>query len=245
MYGYGYKYVNGLVVGSGGAPTPPPFVNTKSILFDGTDDNVDCGVISAFQSTANFSVSFWLKVPNLAASNFIFSTFTSGSNTIYSYLTTSGEIVFNINNTYQRLSGLTNPLAAGQWYNITLVYDGGIPSMEIYIDGVIGTGAPVTPPIQTGTNTANLKIGLVPFGNYFEGNIDEFAIYDYPLTAAEALAIGGTVPTDLSLLSSPPTNWWRNGDGVTAFPTIPDAIGTNDGTAFNEPESTMIVPDVP
>ena len=219
--------------------------NDFSILFDGTDDNVDCGVISAFQSTANFSISFWLKVPNLAANNFIFSTFTAGSNTIYSYLTTSGEIVFNINNTYQRLSGLTNPLAAGQWYNITLVYDGGIPSMEIYIDGVIGTGAPVTPPIQTGTNTANLKIGLVPFGNYFEGNIDEFAIYDYPLTAAEALAIGGTVPTDLSLLSSPPTNWWRNGDGVTAFPTIPDAIGTNDGTAFNEPESTMIVPDVP
>ena len=35
------------------------------------------------------------------------------------------------------------------------------------------------------------------------------------------------------------------GDGITAFPTIPDVIGTNDGTAYNENESTMVVPDVP
>ena len=243
MYGYGYKYVNGLVVGSGGAPPVPPFVNTKSILFDGIDDYVDCGVVPAFQSITNFSISCWLKVPDFSvANNYFFSTFTSGSNTIYASVRSTQGLLFNINNAYTAYSPGT--LVAGQWHNVILVFDGGINTIVTYIDGVssVATAAPST----TGTSTGDTSIGLVPFGNYFEGNIDEFAIFDYSLTQQNVTDIYNLgTPTDLSLLVTPPTNWYRMGDLITAFPTIPDVIGTNDGTAFNENEATMVVPDVP
>ena len=41
MYGYGYRYNSGLVVGAGGGA---PFLNTYSLDFDGVDDYVDCGI---------------------------------------------------------------------------------------------------------------------------------------------------------------------------------------------------------
>ena len=88
--------------------------NDFSILFDGNDDYVDCGVISAFQSTANFSVSFWLKVPNFTASNFIFGTFTNTTDTIYAFVGTSGNILFNVTN-FTRAQSSANTIVAGQW----------------------------------------------------------------------------------------------------------------------------------
>jgi hypothetical protein len=230
---------------------PSSFANTYSLAFDGIDDYVDVGVVSAFQSTANFSISCWLKVPSVGALNLFVGTYTSGSNTIYAYITSSGEIAFVINNTYQRLSGTGSKVNAGIWYNITVVFDGslGYPNgMLMYINGIATTGGGVSNPLPTatGTNTGLTYIGgLGGFSNRFTGTMDEVSFYDYSLSSAEALAIGGTVPTDLSLLSTPPTNWYRNGDGVTTFPTIPDVIGTNNGTAYNENEATMIVSDVP
>lgn len=210
MYGYGYKYVNGLVVGSGGAPTPPPFANTKSLLFDGMDDYVDCGVISAFQSTANFSISCWLKVPDFSApNNYFFSTFTSGSNTIYASVTSSQRLLFNFNNSSNSFS--LPSIVAGQWHNVIFVFDGAINQLVTYIDGVGTTN--ISAPSSTGTSTANTSIGFVPFSNYFNGNIDEFAIYDYSLTQQNATDIYNLgTPNDLSLLATPPTNWYRNGD---------------------------------
>ena len=210
MYGYGYKYVNGLVVGSGGAPPVPPFANTKSLLFDGMDDYVDCGVISVFQSTANFSISCWLKVPDFSApNNFFFGTFTSGSNTIYASVTNTQRLLFNFNNGYNAFS--LPSIVAGQWHNVIFVFDGAINQLVTYIDGVGTTN--ISAPSSTGTSTANTSIGFVPFSNYFNGNIDEFAIYDYSLTQQNATDIYNLgTPNDLSLLATPPTNWYRNGD---------------------------------
>ena len=202
-----------------GVQTSAPFANISSLSFDGTDDYVDCGVISTFQSTANFSISCWLKVPSLGALNLFVGTYTIGSNTIYAYITSSGEIAFVINNTYQRLSGTTfgTTLLANQWYNITVVFDGslGHPNgMLIYIDGIVRSGGVSNPlPTITGTNTTQTYIGgLGGFSNRFNGTMDEVSFYDYSLSSAEALAIGGTIPTDLSLLATPPTQWYRNGD---------------------------------
>ena len=59
MYGYGYKYVNGLIIGAGGGA---PFVNTKSLLLDGVDDYVKIGTQS-FGITGAISISAWVKIP--------------------------------------------------------------------------------------------------------------------------------------------------------------------------------------
>ena len=50
-------------------------------------------------------------------------------------------------------------------------------------------------------------------------------------------------PTDLSSYSTPPTHWWRMGDGDSS-PTITDQVGSYNLTMTNM-DSADIVTDVP
>ena len=85
--------------------------------------------------------------------------------------------------------------------------------------------------------------GIIDFTVPGGGNAGK-AIHVKAINSIPDLSIYGIgQPTDLTNLS--PVAWYRMGDGITSFPTIPDVIGTNDGTAYNENESTMVVPDVP
>ena len=76
-----------------------------------------------------------------------------------------------------------------------------------------------------------------------EGKIDEVAIFDSALSAAQVLAIyNGGVPADLSSLS--PDAWWRMGDG-DYYPTLQDSSANDyDGTMTNM-ESSDIRADTP
>ena len=118
----------------------------------------------------------------------------------------------------------------GLWHHI-VVYNavdnhanrGNIVDCEIYLDGSV-----LTKTIEN-VGTASIR-GMrgdaIVFGagnvggsnstyeRYLEGNIDEFAYWDnYELTPTEVTEIwnGGT-PTDLNLLSTTPTEWYRFGD---------------------------------
>ena len=255
MYGYGYQYVNGLVVGSGSPPTPP-FANTKSTLFDGVNDYVDCGSASYLNGLTEFSISVWFNLSTAANNKCILADWNYNSSPFGHFaLGTTGTTgtAFKLQWFIKATSDIGNNYTTTQaaicteatWHNVVATFNAA--ALKIYVDGVEAPNQTAgTIPTALTTQDGNLNIGMFSgLGRNWGGGIDEVSIYDYALTPAEALAIGGTVPTDLSILATPPTNWWRMGDLVTAFPTIPDVIGTNDGTAFNEPESTMIVPDVP
>ena len=75
-------------------------------------------------------------------------------------------------------------------------------------------------------------MGRRPTGNYFDGKIDEVAIFTSSLTPTNVGAIynSGT-PNNLASLS--PIAWYRMGDGDT-FPTLTDnGSGGNNGTMTN------------
>jgi len=196
----------------------PPF-NTKSLLFDGIDDYVDCGVITTLQSATQYSLSCWVKTTDITKTQGILKWF---------YTTTSWiELSFITGILYAiptSISGygtkaLTGIISNDVWYNIIMVFDGTLTGnlnrLKVYINGieiVLGYTGTVSA-ITSNITTDGFMIGERYINtDYFLGNIDEASIFNYALTSAEALAIGGTVPTDLSLLATPPTNWYRNGD---------------------------------
>ena len=242
MYGYGYKYVNGLVVGSGGAPTPP-FANTKSLLFDGVNDYLDLSTSTGLNFSNDFTLSAWVKTSAIGADQMIIDASTSPSvgSGYAMYLRSTGVIRFWSYSAIQSINSTTT-LLANTWYHICATHDGTGFENKIYINGVLdasGVSGSFNP-----TSMANLRIGSsVLFGFPFNGNIDEPCFFNRKLIQSEITTLATAPTVDLTSLN--PISWWRMGDGVTAFPTIPDVIGTNDGTAFNEPESTMIVSDVP
>jgi len=239
MYGYGYRYNSGLVVGAGGGA---PFVNTKSILFDGVNDYIDLGSSSGLGFTGDFTLSAWIKTSAIGTNQMIIDSSTASNGSGYSmYLRSSGKIRFWSYLANNDINSITT-LLPNTWYHICATHDRIGLENKLYINGVLdvsGASGSFNP-----TPMTNLRIGTSAlFGFPFNGNIDEPCFFNRKLIQSEITTLATAPTVDLTSLN--PVSWYRNGDNVTAFPTIPDAIGTNDGTAYNEPEGTMVVIDVP
>lgn len=166
---------------------------------------------------------------------------------------------YGTNNNYIRFETPASSVPQNVWTNIIVTYDGGTTGsasgsindyygrFEIWIGGSS----------QTNTNShSNYGYSGEIVDDYFriaengnssnhirDGIVDEIAIWDSDQTANVATIYNSGVPHDLSLIGTPPTHWWRMGDGDT-FPTIEDNIGSLDFTMFNMTVSD-IVNDVP
>jgi len=224
------------------------FSNTKSLAFDGVDDSVNIGLLSALNGSQYFSISMWVNPSALtAATDFmIFSIYTSANDRIFLEFF-GNKLVVNISNGGSKHMLFPMTFSTGQWYNIIAIYDGtqvGADRLKCYVDAVAQTNTQVSFNVNLATFTSDYHIGSYPDGSWgFNGNIDEVALFDSALTSGNVTSIfnGGT-PNDLTSLN--PLAWYRMGDKVTSWPTIPDQAGSNDGTATNM-DISDIETDVP
>ena len=216
-----------------GTGSTPAFTNTLSTTFDGVDDFVDIG--QSLNFLGNKSVGMWLKFTDSGGYRVALNV---GSDA-YGMYSSAGKIAFYHKNvsTWKSIIATTTT-NDGQWHHYLGVNDG--TNLKLFIDGVLDNSN--TNGSNGTTANANGRIGA-RWNNLdiFSGLIDEVAIFDTD-QSANALAIGGTIPTDLSTYN--PISWWRMGDGST-YPTINDlGSGGNDGT-MNNMTSANFVTDVP
>ncbi len=232
----------------GGTPTPPPFVNSQSILLDGVDDYVDIGNLSAISNTSTFSVSTWFKTNNISSQTFLWSQGSGSSQLFAPSISTKDLIVFSGSSSiFVRRNNVFN---STDWFNLVVVYNGSLTNAErikLYLNGsLLVTSVSGTIPTTTPTFTTNVKIGGITYlTNYtFNGNIDETSFFNNALSQTDVNTIYGSgVPSDVSTISGI-TNWYRCGDGDTA-PTLTDNIGSNDGTMTNFSTFSTDVPTIP
>ncbi len=212
--------------------------SSLSTSFDGVDDYVDCG--SAFASLTSFSVSAWFKSDDTSSSSQAI--ISSRLNSISS--SKGVDIFINNNQLYSRIynNGATQVIVAftdtSSWHHVALTYNG--TTLEMYLDNVSqGTSTGVY-----SSSGADWLIGKWNYGStYFNGNIDELAVFNTELSASDVTSIyNGGVPNDISSLN--PLSWWRMGDG-DIYPTLTDnGSGGNDGTMTNM-SSTNFITDIP
>ena len=247
MYGYGYGYKNSLVVGSGGGA---PFVNTYSTEYDGIDDYLTTGDLSALvDNKSKLSISFWVNLPNASEINRITGKY-GGSLTKWIAITcTSNKVSFVVSNIGSSLAyAETNAvLSNSTWHHVVCVFDGtqatATDRIKIYIDNTDETFA-FNGTLPTSTYDFTLEpsnptwyvaqSGFQLGSNELRGELDEYAIYsDVALTPSEVNEInnGGT-PNDLNALSFNPNLWYRfeEGMGTTA---IDSGDSGNNGTLIN------------
>lgn len=238
-----------------GVDDTPPFTNEYSLSFDGTNDYVDCGGASDFSFTDGlgndsvFSISAWVKLDSTNRMRLI-SKDTS---------TSSREYLFGTNNSnkFNMLIGTgsvnldiqnNTALNSSDWFHVAATYDGSksASGLKVYVnadasslsDNSLGTyaGMPLT--------GGSLEIGRFANGHsFFNGLVDEVAIFNSELSASDITAIynSGT-PNDISSLS--PVGWWRMGEDATwdgTNWTIPDAsTNSNAGTTANMAEASRV-----
>ena len=201
-------------VGAGGLQT---LTNEYSMYFDGVDDYVDCGNDSSLQITGAMSVSYWFKGQSAtsSASGVGKMAGVRGFMLAVDNGTKAGFWIAPTSSTLESTQ-YSFTINTSQWYHLVGVY---VPStsLTLYLDGVQVSQNTTSIPASQYNASNTLKIGSRGDTTYFfDGNIDEVAIWNSALTATHvgeiynATSSGKTA--DLSLMTTPPIVWYRMGD---------------------------------
>ena len=240
----------------------PPFINTYSLDFDGTNNYVNAVSPSALSNVEGISV--WFK-PDLAYTStgpLHYLLGFGGSDTgialggnWFGPVTDEVISVVNVNHIWSYTgSGVT--LSSGTWHHLGVRWESsssstnsGVAGYDIYLDGTkvgngfgtysSGGGAKIT----TSAITAGARNRNGSISSFFNGLIDELGIFTSAVSESDLLAMYNSgVPTDLSSYS--PALWWRMGDndGGTGTTITDQGSGGNDGTLINSPTFSTDVP---
>ena len=225
--------------GSGGAV---PFTNTKSIQLDGVDDFVSIGATPAnlrFNRLDTFSFSAWVKREGTNNQVILSNQLAPSTNFRGYYFDIQPDerlgVVFRSTLSDRLFFKGSLSLDLG-WNHVAFTYDGGAStnSGQFYINGSADTTTGTGTLTGTAESTDTLYLGVRSNAdNFFDGKMDEVAIFNSELSQSDITAIYGSgVPTSLSSYSSL-VSWWRCGDNDTA-PTLTDnGSGGNNGTMTN------------
>lgn len=189
--------------------------NVYSMDFDGANDYIDAGNITALNSLSAFSTSTWINysgVPGTTTHIFL-SGGSSSSNRFYIQLAGSTTIRYGSSTSFDDVT--ISSISSGSWHHLVTVHDG--TSLDIYLDGVKQNGSPVTVIAPNTDIGDSFKIGQYFSGSYFwNGYLDEIGLFNVALTADEVLSIYNATTTgktaDLNSLTTPPVKWYRMGD---------------------------------
>jgi len=212
-------------------------VSNYSMEFDGVDDNIDCGDLSAYDN-GDFTFSCWIY-KTTSALEYVWSN--GGSSATAGF----GIAINNVEKIWMKRFTRTIDCATGyknmgftlnNWHNIVGIYTDSTNTMECYVDGILK----YTKVGAASTNSASLDLimgSTSPAGSYdFTGKMDEFSIFN-SVKAIGDIWDGTGKPTDLTGESGL-VGYWRMGeeatyDAVASEWTIPDQAGSNDGTSAN------------
>jgi len=237
--------------------SPPTWSNTHSILMDGVDEyvSVPSAATSGLNGKAGGSFSCWVKRSSVGGSRRYFLGLAINASTAKLGLN------FETNNRIRVLaaSSVSDGLkfantsesfsSTSTWYNITVCVDVAGDAWDVYVNGATLTISNPTFADSTFSSEvgANHNIGAwMNNGIVFPGNVNQCALWDKCLSAAEATEIYNSgVPADLTTHSAASNivSYWPFGTGDT-YPTLLDSVNSHDGTMTNM-ESGDIVTDVP
>lgn len=237
----------------------PAFVNAYSTIYRKNQYNYSDGGnanLLYFDKVNPFSVSLWFKINSPFADATLYSRTDTNGNGFDLWIDKQGAnkyltCTLRGASGYVEFRGNTN-ITNNVWRHVVFTYDGteNTNGMEIYVNGAA----------ESKNNTINQTIGTFPTFSQsylhlgarkattvlptklFNGNIDEVAVSNIELSAANALTIYNSgSPNDLSGLAfySDIAEWWRKGDG-DSIPTFTGQKGVLDLTAVNMTPSNIV-----
>ena len=199
-------------------------VSNYSMSFDGTDDVLTLSSAMATSGT-DWSVSFWIKTIQTGGNKTILSTTGGGTGSSrYISLNWNKLTFFSSDNSFDITSVLS--VNDGVWHNIVFTYNYTSGAWILYIDGALDTSQTAT----TGIDIPNWNSFASRLGSaFYSGNLDECAYFNSVVNVA-TIYNSGTPTTITGAVAH-----WKMGDDATFSTnwTVPDQIGSNDGTSAN------------
>lgn len=224
MFPFPFSFISGVV------PDVPvtQIANAEAMSFNGVNQYIDVGTTlnSMLEIGDSFSISAWVNFGNTSTDRTVISNFTSSIKGIQLRVLNNESIrIIIAESSSKYLFVDSTSLATNTWHHIAATYDGSntIGGLNLYINSSLdnntnSAGATIT----TITSTDSLKIGAYTSGHYFDGKIDEVALFNTVLSGPkiqqiyDATAVVGGVPQTANLftggLDSSLVYWNRMGD---------------------------------
>jgi Concanavalin A-like lectin/glucanases superfamily/Putative Ig domain/Bacterial Ig-like domain len=215
-------YAGGVTLGDPGALVNDP--NT-AVDLNGASGRVSIPSVSALNLTSRVSIEAWVRPESLAGTRWIVN-----KGTAYFLYISDGITFFGVNAGGQVLFITTTQVTAGTWQHLVGTYDG--TRLVLYRNGAAVASAAASGAIAS--TTAPVFIGAVDAtAGFFDGGVDEVAIYGGALSAAQVDAHydrgNGTRP-DLAITFPDPgeiygTSSWNAGCSSAICGTAGDTGG--------------------
>ena len=219
--------------GDGGLP---PFLNTYSLSFDGTNDYL--ATTTAISISGAKSMTFWIKPDGTASEVFVGSS--AGS---YKYWFNLSSPTTAYIRQGQALTGFTS-WNATDWFHVAIISNGS--NITGYVNGGNATTGLTDYDFDINTFGAN----DTRTGNFADGLLDEVGIWNSALTLSEVQEIYGSSGNrefDLTANSgnyssaSSLQHYYRMGDNDSgSSSTVTDNAGSNDLTVNGATSSTTV-----
>lgn len=183
---HGSNYGAAFVEGPNGAPR-------GAMSFDGENDYIYIGDVSALESMNQLSVSAWIKTTSTEKNKGILTKFYTGTNSYSLRMdnSISGKIRFDTYTSEVKSSFSNTLINDGEWHHVIGIYNG--ITQKLYIDGIeedsdaqSGTIANSEEEVCIGT----FCNGATIYG-YFNGSLSDVRIYDHALSQTEITALSG------------------------------------------------------
>jgi RHS repeat-associated protein len=200
----------------------------KALDFDGTNDKVSVADSNSLDLTNGMTVSAWVKPDTLGGYRTVVMK-ERGSNlsyALYGGTDTSNRPAVELPGN-QRLA--PSAVATGSWTHLAGTYDGA--NMRIFVNGVEVSSEPETMTITTSSNPLSIG-GNTPWGEYFDGLIDEVRVYNRALSQSE-------IQTDKDVSVVAQTGGGGGGGGGGGAPTgLVAAYGFDEGSGTSVSDSS-------
>ena len=173
------SYLGGPSLGRPGALIDDP--NT-AVSLDGTNDQMTAAA-AVLNLPAAVSLEVWIKPASLPSSG---QTRVIDRNNQYRlYLTKRGTVNFRLWKTRgNKVIKANRATSVGNWFHLVGTFDGA--TMRLYVNGALTASAAYAGPL--GSSTQLTRLGSAGTTSWFEGTLDEAAIYDTALSAAQVSA---------------------------------------------------------
>ena len=173
----------------------------QAVDLDGNNDYVSLPA-GAVEGLTDFSISTWVRLDSTASSRRLFDFGTGTTAYMYVVPTAGSTVRFGITTSgsggEQVINGSTG-LATGSWVHVAVTRIGN--TGRLYVNGTqVGSNASMTlNPSSLGTTTQNWIGRSQSGGNYLDGRVDDFRIYNRGLSTAEVGTVqgGSTAPTGM------------------------------------------------
>ncbi len=213
----------------------------NAILFDGTDDYVDCGNRSTLRFQSNFTVEAWINPTEASGFPLSFMNLTTDYKNGYGFGFINGKLRFLVHplsmnvTDWETLPGVNIPL--NQWSHVAGTYDGKV--IKIYLNGVLADSKTISTTVQSilwNTLPTGLYIGrymaTTPSeASYFKGSVDDVRLWR---TTRSGTEIATSYNAKLAGNETNLASYWdfNEGEGTIAG----DATANNyNGTLKNGP----------